>query len=808
MKKLTTRLLSLVLLGAFIPSFALAQEWDLNNGNIIVNAVPGTEQTVSQAGSTPTVDNNPVITSSGTTINTVTITAAENATANVTLENVDIDTSATGKAAITTSGQGNVNIELDGTNTVQSGTYHAGVEKKDNGTLTITDENKNGSLTANGGQWAAGIGGGENGNGSRITIEGGTVTANGGKCGAGIGGGSNDNNVENIGKGEDIIIKDGTVTATGGGGAAGIGGGYAGAGSGITVSGGTVTATGGNGGAGIGSGNKSSAQYIEVSKGTVKATGGINSAGIGGGGEGFAKNITVSGGKVEAQGGENGAGIGGGYLGSGNEINIEGGTVIATGGDNAAGIGGGNRDFSPEDDRGNGSNITVSGGEVTAIGGAQGAGIGGGNGGNGTGITVSGGDVTATGNGKSDSSGVILNSGAGIGGGAGGSGSQITIENGKVEATGNNYGAGIGGGNGGTGSEIKIEGGNVKAQGGWSGAGIGGGGGKGGNDITVSGGEVTAKGGTLGAGIGGGGEGRDDNSITINGGKVTAQGGGCGAGIGGGFKGTGSVAISGDAQVKAQGGANWIYKEGAAIGNGGTPSQEGAERTFDPSKLTVDGFIHTYKPGDNINTATPNHSTIGTTGEHSWDKGTVTTQPTCTTEGVMTYTCKNPDHGKKTVPIPALNHDFKTYIYDNNATCEADGTETAKCERCDATDTRTAKGSKLTGNTAETAVEARQDAYWVCGTDGQALPYQSQVKDGVLTVTVQADTASLRGTTGSLGQLEAQGIAEIRFVTKGAQSAFTLADLLASGTGSFTLTHEAETVTFTLAEKDISGILK
>ena len=126
MKKLMTRLLSLVLLGAFIPSFALAQEWDLNNGNIIVNAVPGTEQTVSQAGSTPTVDNNPVITSSsGKTNNTVTITAEKNATANVTLENVNIDTGTTGGAAITTSGEGNVNIELNGTNTVQSGNTHA-----------------------------------------------------------------------------------------------------------------------------------------------------------------------------------------------------------------------------------------------------------------------------------------------------------------------------------------------------------------------------------------------------------------------------------------------------------------------------------------------------------------------------------------------------------------------------------------------------------------------------------------------------------------------------------------------------------
>ena len=104
--------------------------------------------------------------------------------------------------------------------------------------------------------------------------------------------------------------------------------------------------------------------------------------------------------------------------------------------------------------------------------------------------------------------------------------------------------------------------------------------------------------------------------------------------------------------------------------------------------------------------------------------------------------------------------------------------------------------------------ESKAAAYWVCDPEGQSIPYQAQQKDGVLTVTVQADTASLCGTTGSLGQLEAQGITEIRFVTNGAQSAFTLSDLLTSGTGSFTLTHEAETVTFTLAEKDISGILK
>ena len=110
--------------------------------------------------------------------------------------------------------------------------------------------------------------------------------------------------------------------------------------------------------------------------------------------------------------------------------------------------------------------------------------------------------------------------------------------------------------------------------------------------------------------------------------------------------------------------------------------------------------------------------------------------------------------------------------------------------------------------TPETVPESKAAAYWVSDSQGQSIPYQAQQKDSVLTVTVQADTASLRGTTGSLGQLEAQGIAEIRFVTNGAQSTFTLADLLASGTGSFALTHEAEAVRFTLAEKDISGILK
>ncbi|MBO5907416.1 MAG: hypothetical protein J6Q85_04640 [Clostridia bacterium] len=42
-----------------------------------------------------------------------------------------------------------------------------------------------------------------------------------------------------------------------------------------------------------------------------------------------------------------------------------------------------------------------------------------------------------------------------------------------------------------------------------------------------------------------------------------------------------------------------------------------------------------------------------------------------------------------------IGHDFQGYVDDNNATCEANGTETAKCVRCDATDTKPIANSKL-----------------------------------------------------------------------------------------------------------------
>ena len=312
--------------------------------------------------------------------NTITvINNFANTVLNLTLKDVKIDVSDTGdyydgvdgKAALSVQGDGNVTIELDGDNVLKSGYDKAGLEKNASeaeGTLTLKDDNKEaGSLTAKGGESAAGIGGSYNGyhknNGTKnIIITGGTVEATGGGCAAGIGGGSD-------GGGKNITISGGTVTAAGGNYGAGIGGGDYGSGEDITINGGTVTATGGFRGAGIGGGGKN----ITINSGTVNATGGEDGAGIGGGSGGYrsgGKNITIKGGTVNAAGGNGSAGIGGGLGGSGENITINGGAVDAKGGNQGAGIGGG-VSSSGENitiSGGSGSNVTVSGAaQVTAV---------------------------------------------------------------------------------------------------------------------------------------------------------------------------------------------------------------------------------------------------------------------------------------------------------------------------------------------------------------------------------------------------------------------------------------------------------
>ena len=308
-KKIVSTLLALLLL-ASLPVSALAAEWDISKGDITVNAGSG-GQTVTQGGGAAIPDSAPVITGTSKE-NNVTINAEKDQTANVTLSGVNIDVRDKGKAAVSTAGEGNVSIELNGESTLRSDYEHAGLEKNNGGSLTIADEDKNGKLTAWGGQQGAGIGGGSGKDGSNIFITGGGVNAIGGLAAAGIGGGLG-------GNGSNITISGGKVGATNGLNGAGIGGGQHGSGSHITISGGEVNAIGGKNGAGIGGGHTGDGSDIKITGGEVNASGGVNGAGIGGGLRSKGNDITVSGDtKLKVRGGVEddidgaGAGIGDG----------------------------------------------------------------------------------------------------------------------------------------------------------------------------------------------------------------------------------------------------------------------------------------------------------------------------------------------------------------------------------------------------------------------------------------------------------------------------------------------------------------
>ena len=282
---IVSTLLALLLLVS-MPMSALAATWDISKGDITVNAESG-GQTVRQGGGAAVPDSAPVITGTSKE-NNVTINADSGQTASVTLSGVNIDVRDKGKAAVSTTGEGNVSIELNGGSTLRSGYEHAGLEKNNGGSLTIADEDKNGKLTAWGGQQGAGIGGGSGKDGSNIFITGGGVNAIGGLAAAGIGGGLG-------GNGSNITISGGKVGATNGLNGAGIGGGQHGSGSNITISGGEVNAIGGKNGAGIGGGHTGDGSDIIISGGEVSASGGVNGAGIGGGLRSKGNDITVSG---------------------------------------------------------------------------------------------------------------------------------------------------------------------------------------------------------------------------------------------------------------------------------------------------------------------------------------------------------------------------------------------------------------------------------------------------------------------------------------------------------------------------------
>ena len=324
---------------------AFAGTWYIENGDITVKAgdTEGTNK-VKQGDSDFVKDEGDTIITGTSNQNTVTIeTEKKDDKVEVTLKDVNIDASSRNEAAVSVTGKGDTNIELDGDNKLQSGSGHAGLEhnKTDtSGELTIQDNDKNGSLKAAGGQYGAGIGGAGAANDAQVKITGGKITATGGEYGAGIGGGFK-------GSG-DVTISGGEINANGGNYGAGIGGGDYSSGK-VTISGGEINATGGYLGAGIGGGEKGSGDVTITGGEITSATGGKYGAGIGGGKEGRG-DVTIEGNtEVNAAGGTGGAGIGGGYgaknnsNSTGNQITIrsnENGspTVNAVGGGTKKGI--------------------------------------------------------------------------------------------------------------------------------------------------------------------------------------------------------------------------------------------------------------------------------------------------------------------------------------------------------------------------------------------------------------------------------------------------------------------------------------
>ena len=276
-------------------------------------------------------------------------------------------------------------------------------------------------------------------------------------------------------------------------------------------------------------------------------------------------------------------------------------------------------------------------------------------------------------------------------------------------------------------------------------------------------GSLNATGGEGGAGIGGGGAG-SGSDITISGSaKVTAQGGKDGSGIGGGAYGSGSnIKISGTAEVTAKGGnygsgigggykgsgSNITISKDAQVKAQGGKSKSNSEVVYGAGAAIGNGGKPGYPNSGNLNgaEATPNTDEL-------------------TPNGKIEYYA--PDANMETgVPIKAVTG---TYVPPQPMEPEEEAPQTVAL-------------------------------YRVIGQDGKDLSYKAARKDGVLTITVDADFAILTGSLSGMKTLKAQGVDAVVFVTNGASSTFAIANLLAQGSSAdtYNLTHDGTAVTFTL----------
>ena len=307
---------------------AFAGTWYIENGDITVKAgdTEGTNK-VKQGDSDFVRDEGDTIITGTSNQNTVTIDTSEG-NVDVTFGNLNIDASSGNEAAVSVTGKGDTNIELDGDNHLTGGNGRSGISSS--GSLTISGGETD-RLTAQGGSGTDGSGG--RGIFSKdLTISGGTVNANGGDGKNGSGG----SGITSLGS---LTISGGTVNAAGGSGKDGGDGIWSG---GVTISSGsTVTANGGRGEDGSGGrGITSDGGDVTISGGTVNANGGNGNYGNGGDGILSFNHVAISGGTVNANGGNSDYSNGGDGIRSLDHVAISGGTVKSNGGSGT--ISGGN----------------------------------------------------------------------------------------------------------------------------------------------------------------------------------------------------------------------------------------------------------------------------------------------------------------------------------------------------------------------------------------------------------------------------------------------------------------------------------
>ena len=720
----------------------------------------------------PTTITNPVAAAIRNVIKIINkVAGAENAL-NITLDNATIksDSDDWDDAVMKIAGEGDVNIELNGSNVLTSGLWSAGLGKNDKdstGRLTIRDDLRN--------------------DGTAKTDEEKKAEEDA------VAAGKKGSEVENVG---------------------------------------SLTATGGKYGAGIGAsftGGNQSTSNIVIEGGTIKATGGMEGAGIGGSGYGAggklnkddpddrSQTITINGGNIVANG------IGGGGRGSNGRggfgaVTINGGHIQSVN-DKGAGIGGGwGSQYA------GGADVLITGGEIEAEG-LGGAGIGGGGSHSDGGINegIMGGDAKVKIRGKNTIIKKAVGSiGAGIGGGSAsnsrppyylynGGSAEIEITDGATvkEAVGGSGGAGIGSG---AGDGYQNDGYETHAH------------------VTIKNATVEvaksaspSKSNTYGAGIGGGGtRGKYWNSENVI--RIINS-------VIGRFKldANGNCEKDENGNYLLESGTGALGTHGSeGIGRGANESGEPSDERYGKNDVIIDNswvpdgdkmkqeFNHDWHDTETLPTCTKDGekgkvcSRCGMKKEtekipalgHSWtDNGdgthicvrgdateahaygewTTVTAATCTTPGVEKRTCTECGH-EETREIPATGHNW----VDN-------GNGTHTCTNCGATE-------------AVGALELR-----VVDAEGMNKPFTVSQNGTLRTYTGAYDTATLTGNLNTLRYLQDHGAQTIQFVTNGQTSSFDINDLLAQGSGNevFYLTHRgAEEPTLLLVEADHSELVK